>query len=157
MAGWTVRSLQRDFVGSNSTGCTHRVGPTGMVELDIVAGEAAAGAALLWDVLTGRTHSMGCELEGGVIGYGSVWPHAGKRCMHIYMYVQLLRPGRATPKDNSSFFRREKELPQVGFEPATFCVLGWTSRIFNVIQGQRCLFPDKQGNSIQFMYIFIAR
>ena len=95
MAGWTVRSLQRDFVGSNSTGCTHRVGPTGMVELDIVAGEAAAGAALLWDVLTGRTHSVGCELEGGVIGYGSVWPHAGKRCMHIYMYVQLLRPGRA--------------------------------------------------------------
>lgn len=62
MAGWTVCSLEGDFVGSNSTGWTHRVGSTGMVELDIVAGEAAAGAALVWDVLTGRTHSTGCGL-----------------------------------------------------------------------------------------------
>lgn len=63
MAGWTVGSLQRDFIGSTSIRCTYRVGSLRMVEFDIIAREAAAGAALLMDVRTGRTHSMGCVLE----------------------------------------------------------------------------------------------
>ena len=63
MAGWTVGSLQGDFVGSTSIRCAYRVGSLRMVEFDIIAREAAAGAALLLDVQTGRTHSMGCVLE----------------------------------------------------------------------------------------------
>ena len=54
--------------------------------------------------------------------------------MHVMMYIQYAehvnsvnetREGKATtPEDNSFFLKRKNELPQAGFEPATFCVLG---------------------------------
>ena len=71
------------------------------------------------------------------------------------------------PEDKSyfsnDFVSREKELPQAGFERAMFCVLGrhftnlatkgssaGQAESLNVMQGQRHLFPDKQG---QYMYM----
>ena len=45
--------------------------------------------------------------------------------MYMYMNDQSLRLGKAKQLKTTPFFSREKEeLPQVGFEPAMFCVLG---------------------------------
>ena len=44
---------------------------------------------------------------------------------HIYMYVQLLRQGKARQlRLRKTPLFSEEELPQAGFEPATLCVLG---------------------------------
>ena len=67
----------------------------------------------------------------------------------MYMYVHSLRQGKARQlrlKRTPLFPKRREELPQVGFEPTTFCVLGGSSgqaKSLNVIQGQKHLFPDK--------------
>ena len=43
----------------------------------------------------------------------------------IYMYAQLLRRGNARQlRLRTTPLREKEELPQAGFEPATFCVLG---------------------------------
>ena len=44
---------------------------------------------------------------------------------HMYMYVQLLRRGKAIQLRlrTTPLFLKE-ELPQTGFKPATFCVIG---------------------------------
>ena len=45
--------------------------------------------------------------------------------VHVYSVIETRQSKATTPKDNSSFFLREKrELPQVAFEPAAFCILG---------------------------------
>ena len=62
----------------------------------------------------------------------------------------------------------KEELPQVGLEPVTFCVTRQTlyqlshrgssagqAESLNVIQRQRHLFPDKQGNSFQYLYVYM--
>ena len=85
------------------------------------------------------------------------------------MNDQSLRPGEANQLrlKTTPFFPREKEeLPQAGYEPVTFCILGrvadalpteplrqlsWQAESLNVMQGQRHLFPDKQGNSISVL------
>ena len=46
--------------------------------------------------------------------------------MHVCSIIETRQSKATMPKDNSSFFSKEKkeELPQAGFEPATFCALG---------------------------------
>ena len=48
---------------------------------------------------------------------------AFQSCVHMHVNsVNEARQSKATMPDDNSFF--SQELPQVGFEPATFCVLG---------------------------------
>ena len=46
--------------------------------------------------------------------------------VHVCSVIETRQSKATTPKDNSSFFlnRKKEELPQAGFEPATFCMLG---------------------------------
>ena len=57
-----------------------------------------------------------------------VWFHATENiCVHVCSVIETRQCNSTTctPKDNSSFFRREKEeLPEAGFKPAVFCMLG---------------------------------
>ena len=70
---------------------------------------------------------MGCAAY--VCGIGELLHYIIKttRCLDMYMNDQSLRPGNAKQLrlKTTPFFSREKEeLPQAGFEPAMFCVLG---------------------------------
>ena len=70
------------------------------------------------------------------------------------------------PEDNSFFLKRKNELPQVGFKPATFCVLaGQTlyqqshrgssagqAESLKFMQGKGRLSPDGQGKPILVLY-----
>ena len=47
---------------------------------------------------------------------------------HMYMYVQLLRQGKARQlRLRKTPLFSEEELPQAGFEPTKLCVLGRSS------------------------------
>ena len=47
-----------------------------------------------------------------------------RRCLHVNSFDETRQSKATTPEDNSFFLKRKNELPQAGFEPATFCVLG---------------------------------
>ena len=67
--------------------------------------------------------------------------------MHVHVYSVIeTRQGKATtPKDSSSFLPREKrELPQVGFKPVTFCILGRHSTKATTSKDNSSLFPKRK-------------
>ena len=42
--------------------------------------------------------------------------------MHVNSFNETRQSKTTTPEDKSFFLKRKNELPQAGFEPATFCV-----------------------------------
>ena len=76
----------------------------------------------------------GGERKGGRGGGGGGERKGGRGGGEYYMYIHErsvieTRQSKATmPEDNSIFLKRNiEELPQVGFEPTTFCMLGGRS------------------------------
>ena len=46
-------------------------------------------------------------------------------CLYTAYKTKATRQSEATtPEDNSIFLKKQNELPQAGFEPIMFCVLG---------------------------------
>ena len=78
-------------------------------------------------------YSLFVWCDGGTLDTNIVLPDSlctlNSHCMntHVHMNYQSLRQGKAKQLclKTTPFFPREKEeLPQVGFKPATFCILG---------------------------------
>ena len=51
-------------------------------------------------------------------------PHKSSIHIHEQSVIETRQSKATMPEDNSLFPRGKEELPQAGFQPATFCVLG---------------------------------
>ena len=70
--------------------------------------------------LTDRVTNLSIKEWAGVIKP----PKAPTSILHVNSFNKTRQSKATTPEDNFFFLKRKNELPQAGFEPTTFCVLG---------------------------------
>ena len=79
------------------------------------------------DKLMGITHTVQCTMYIHAYIHVHVYMHMYMLYMYVHVHersvIETRQSKATTPEDNSSFPEKE-ELPQAGFEPTTFCVLG---------------------------------
>ena len=89
--------------------------------------------------------------------------------MYMCTVIETRQNKTTMPKDNPCFSQEKRRAASGGTRTRDIlCTrqgalpteplrqLSWAGRILNVLQGQRRLFPDKQGNSFQYMYMYMS-